>query len=98
SVAACTASCIVMANDVDAQAYAQGAVHEAVHAATEHLLTNDAAFAEEVGQLLGRARGYAKRTNMNLDHRDLYGLKDASEFLAEAISNEKFRQFLNRIP
>jgi len=89
---------IVLVNDTDAQSYAQGAVHEAVHAATEHLLDNDAAFTEEVNQLLGRARAYAKRTNMNIGHRDLYGLKDNSEFLAEAISNEKFRQFLNRIP
>jgi hypothetical protein len=89
---------IVLANDTDAQTYAQGAVHEAVHAVTEHLLDNDTDFRKEAETLLSRARAYAERTGMDTGSRDLFGLKDAHEFIAEAVSNEKFRQFLARVP
>lgn len=100
---------IVMVNDVDAQDYAQGAVHEAVHAATEHLLETDLDFRTETGQLLDRARKAAIKQGViklvdkdgaqvpETLPRDLYGLTNRSEFLAEAISNERFRQFLNRV-
>lgn len=89
---------VVLSNDVSGHEYVQSAIHEHVHAATEGLLQRDDAFRTEVGQLLDRATDYARRTQMDMQQRPLYGLTNPSEFLAETVSNQQFRQFLGRVP
>lgn len=69
-------------------------VHEIVHGATSYELYNNpnGQFAKDVGALLEEARTRAAKLGMD-DGRH-YGLKDAHEFVAEALSNPVFQDFL----
>ena len=91
---------VVLAHDVSPELYARSALHENVHAATEGLLTTDPSFHKDVRALLIRAVRAAEKQGVNLDNlgRDLYGLSNPSEFIAEAVSNQKFREFLFKVP
>jgi hypothetical protein len=90
---------IIMSADISPELYARAVIHETSHAATEGLLTNDARFAADVRGLLSRAIGAARYRGVDLDRlpRDLYGLTNPSEFIAETISNQKFRDFLESV-
>ena len=90
---------VVLPTDVSPQNYVRAAVHENVHAATETMLSTDPKFAAEVSSELERARAKAAGQGVDLNNlpRDLYGLTNPSEFIAESKSNPAFREFLNTV-
>jgi hypothetical protein len=77
-------------------------LHEAVHAATVgHMrMEPDSKFSREIERLrqiaVQRAQRQLGRPLVEADYKDsaLYGLKNAKEFAAEALSNSRFQQFL----
>lgn len=91
---------IVLSSDVSPDLYVRSALHEAVHAATERSLLTDPAFRAEVIALLDRGVAAAKRRGVDIDMLpgDFGGLTNSSEFVAELISNKKFREFLFSVP
>ena len=90
---------IALSHDVSPDLYARSVIHETVHAAAEARLAADPKFNKELTELLVEASVHAKRMGHDLDSlpRDLYGLHNPSEFLAESISNQKFRDFLSTV-
>ena len=90
---------IALPNDISPDNYIMAAIHEMTHALETRLMAADPRFAEEVRDLLAAARRFAEKHDVDLNKlpRELYGLTDPHEFLAETQSNENFRQYLNRI-
>ena len=91
---------VVIPSDVSPDFYVRAALHENVHAATERSLLTDPAFRKEVTDLMQLGIKAAQRRGVDLDYlpRDLYGLSTPSEFIAELVSNKKFRQEMFRVP
>ena len=91
---------VVLPSDASPDLYVRSALHENVHAATERSLLTDPAFRGEVNDLMQLGINAARRAGHDLDNlpRDLYGLTNPSEFIAEMASNQKFREFLFRVP
>lgn len=91
---------IVLSSDVSPDLYVRSALHENVHAATERSLLLDDEFRDTTTDLMQRAITAAQRQGVDLDRlpRHFQGLVNPSEFIAEMTSNQKFREFLFRVP
>lgn len=70
--------------------------HELTHAATAKFLRENPnhALTLELRDLLDEVRARARGLGEDLPHGASYGIKDPTEFVAEAMSNPKFQHFL----
>jgi len=75
-------------------------LHEQLHYITSDGLKTDSKFSDDINKLLSLANEYFSRpdTRAKFGEVPYYGLKNADEFIAESMTNDRFQLFLQEIP
>jgi hypothetical protein len=91
----------------DPRQFFHHALHEIIHAATTVAYDTDPEFRSEIDSLLDQTRDFMEKEYPNYQQEleenaaaanTFYGITNGKEFIAEAMTNERFQKYLSKIP